>query len=221
VIEPLIQPERHGSNVGDAFHLVIPSLPGVTLSGPTPDTGWTEERIAAAFVTLMHRLGYDRYGVQGGDSGAGICRAMGRLDPESVVGVHVNAAANGFIPWHTVESEERDSQSDLDRERLDRMAAWMAAETGYFTIQGTKPETLASTGAHAGGNHWSNGTDQTATGVPTGVAVLKNDIAIQRYSEGANRITHSSDFETSGHFAAMETPDLLTGHFRAFFQIVQ
>src|SRR5918993_5147902 len=76
---------------GDAFHVVIPSLPGFGFSGPTADTGWTYDRIAGAFVELMTRLGYERFGVQGGDVGAFVAPVVGRRAPERVLGVHVNA----------------------------------------------------------------------------------------------------------------------------------
>lgn len=93
----------------------------------------------------MARLGDDRYrhGAQGGDGGAGVCPAMGRLAPDRIVGVHVNAASRGVIPWPTIEGAEAVALLALDQGRLDRLAAWLAAESGYFTIQGTRPETLA------------------------------------------------------------------------------
>ena len=292
IIGPLTQPERHGGDATDAFHLVIPALPGFPLSGPTPDAGWTEDRIAAAFVELMARLGFDRYGVQGGDVGAGVCPAMGRQVPDRIVGVHVNAATAGFIPWQPVEGEERDSFDDRDRERLDRLASWMAEESGYMSIQGTKPETLSygltdspagllawivekfhgwtdltralpedavdrdhlltdvslywftktagsSANLYYEGQHggWdddsggpgnddsrdggSSGQNVAARGVPTGVAVFRNEVAIRRYGEQSNAIAWWSDFDTGGHFAAMETPDLLVGDIRGFFRTVR
>lgn len=83
VIDPLINPR----DSGDAVHVVLPSLPGFTLSGPTPQP-WNTERIAAAWVTLMDRLGYTRFGVQGGDIGAAVSLAVARVAPERVVGIH-------------------------------------------------------------------------------------------------------------------------------------
>ena len=77
----------------------MPSIPGFGWSSPLADTGWTADRVASAFVDLMARLGYERYGVQGGDYGAIITPAMGRLAPEAVVGVHVNAATGGFVSF--------------------------------------------------------------------------------------------------------------------------
>ncbi|MEA2594531.1 MAG: epoxide hydrolase [Thermomicrobiales bacterium] len=91
MIGPLTDPRAHGGDPTDAFHLVIPSIPGFAYSGPLGEAGWTHGRIAKAFTELMRRLGYERYGVQGGDVGAFEAPLMGRLDPAHVVGVHVNA----------------------------------------------------------------------------------------------------------------------------------
>jgi pimeloyl-ACP methyl ester carboxylesterase len=90
VVGPLSDPRAHGGDAADAFHLVIPSLPGFGFSGPTHSPGWDPARIARAWAELMRRLGYERYGAQGGDWGSGISRQLGILDPEHVVGVHVN-----------------------------------------------------------------------------------------------------------------------------------
>src|SRR5581483_8747547 len=98
VIGPLSDPRAHGGDPADAFHLVIPSLPGFGFSGPTHEAGWNSGRIARAWAALMQRLGYARYGAQGGDMGALVSPELGRVDPAHVVGVHVNAATVGFIP---------------------------------------------------------------------------------------------------------------------------
>ena len=98
VIEPLTDPRGHGGDPADAFHLVIPSLPGFGFSGPTHDKGWNTGRVASAWATLMQRLGYARYGAQGGDMGAFVSPELAHVDAEQVVGVHVNAATVGFIP---------------------------------------------------------------------------------------------------------------------------
>ena len=92
VIGPLTDPRAHGGDPADAFHLVIPSIPGSGFSGPTGEAGWDTNRVARAFAELMNRLGYDRYGAQGGDIGAVISPGLGRLDPDKVVGVHVERA---------------------------------------------------------------------------------------------------------------------------------
>lgn len=82
VIGPLTDPVAHGGRAQDAFHLVIPSIPGFGFSGPVQGPGWTEGRVAAVWADLMSRLGYERYGAQGGDVGAGISPALARLVPE-------------------------------------------------------------------------------------------------------------------------------------------
>jgi epoxide hydrolase len=83
VIGPLSDPRGHGGDASDAFHLVIPSIPGFGLSGPTRESGWTAERVGRAWAELMQRLGYERYGAQGGDHGAIITPALGRTDPRT------------------------------------------------------------------------------------------------------------------------------------------
>src|SRR6185437_10281671 len=90
----------------ESFHLVIPSIPGFAFSGPTSEPGWDIHRIAKAYAQLMARLGYDRYGVQGGDWGAFIAPELGRVDPSHVVGVHVNAATMGFIPFDSPDDDD-------------------------------------------------------------------------------------------------------------------
>ncbi len=89
IVGPLDRPRAHGGDPADAFDLVIPSMPGYGLSGPTRERGWTNYRIAAAWVELMRRLGYERYGAAGNDAGSMISPEVGRLDPDHVVGVHV------------------------------------------------------------------------------------------------------------------------------------
>src|SRR3712207_3396371 len=105
IIGPLTDPRAHGGNPADAFHVVAPSIPGFGFSGPTREAGWTEQRVAEAWAELMRRLGYQRYGAQGGDVGAVISPKLGWVAPEKVVGVHVNAATVGFMPpghsWRT------------------------------------------------------------------------------------------------------------------------
>jgi pimeloyl-ACP methyl ester carboxylesterase len=94
VAGPLTDPRAHGGGPADAFHLVLPSIPGFGLSGPTRETGWEFRRVAAAFAELMKRLGYERYGVQGGDWGAAVSRELGRTRPDRVIGVHLNLLPN-------------------------------------------------------------------------------------------------------------------------------
>jgi len=115
------------------FHLVIPSLPGFGFSAPLSGTGWGSERIASALARLMALLGYERYGVQGGDAGAFIAPAMGRQDPSHVIGVHVNALIT--FPYGPVEG-----LSEVEHSRL---AAMESYNDGYLQIQAKSPHTLA------------------------------------------------------------------------------
>lgn len=143
VIGPLTDPRAHGGDPADAFHLVIPSIPGYGFSGPTRDIGWTTARVAKAWAELMSRLGYERYGAQGGDWGAFISPELGRIDPDHVVGVHVNAATVGFIPFGPVDPDELATFTDTEKARLARLEKFMAEMNGYFQIQATRPQTLA------------------------------------------------------------------------------
>src|ERR671911_716152 len=90
LVDPLTDPHAHGGDSADAFDVVIPSLPGFAFSGPTTEAGWNAYRTAKAWAELMHRLGYDRYGAHGNDTGAIFAPLQGRIDPDGVVGVHVN-----------------------------------------------------------------------------------------------------------------------------------
>ncbi|MCB0156242.1 MAG: epoxide hydrolase [Anaerolineae bacterium] len=143
VIGPLSDPRAHGGDPADAFHLVIPSIPGIGLSGPTTEIGWNSSRVARAWAELMRRLGYERYGAQGGDFGAFVSPALGRLAPECVVGLHVNAATYGFIPFGPVDEADLDTFTEVEKTRLDRLNYYLSEQNGYFQIQATRPQTLA------------------------------------------------------------------------------
>ena len=92
VIEPLTNPTAHGGNAADAFHVVCPSLPGFGFSAKPSTTGWGVDRIAAAWVVLMDRLGYQRYGAQGGDWGSAVTASLGAQDPAHCAGIHITLA---------------------------------------------------------------------------------------------------------------------------------
>jgi epoxide hydrolase len=143
IIGPLTDPRAHGGDPADAFHVVAPSLPGFGLSGPTRQAGWTEQRVAEAWAELMRRLGYERYGAQGGDVGAGVSPNVGRVAPDKVVGVHVNAATVGFMPFPPLEESELEELSDIEKARVERIGQFMGDMFGYAQIQSTRPQTLA------------------------------------------------------------------------------
>ena len=131
-----------GPLTDQGFHLVIPSLPGFGFSGPTADAGWDAARIARAWAELMRRLGYDRYGAQGGDIGASVSPELGRVDPDHVVGVHVNGGP-GVLPPLPLSDEDMAGLSAVERDRVRRIEAFMREEFGYIAIQSTRPQTLA------------------------------------------------------------------------------
>ena len=143
VIGPLTDPRAHGGDPADAFHLLIPALPGFGFSSPLAEPGWTTARAAAAWAELMRRLGYDRYGAQGGDLGAMLSPELGHVDPEHVVGIHLNAASVGFIPFGEVDEAELATFSDVETERLERTKEFLGDGNGYFQMHATRPQTIA------------------------------------------------------------------------------
>ncbi len=138
MIGPLTDPAAHGGDPADAFHLVIPSLPGYGFSGPLGETGWTDGRSAAALAELMDRLGYDRYGVQGGDVGAFIAPLIGRMAPGRVIGVHVNA----LVTFPSGDPAEMAALTEAERARLAAMEKWQQQSSAYMQVQGTRPQTI-------------------------------------------------------------------------------
>jgi epoxide hydrolase len=135
VIERLTAPEAYGGRASDAFHVVAPSLPGYGFSGPTSARGWNVQRVARAFVELMARLGYSRYGAQGGDWGAQVATGIGALDPDHCAAIHLNMPI-GAPP------EERIPLTDEDKADLAAMQSFQRGESGYALEQATKPQTL-------------------------------------------------------------------------------
>ncbi|GGO72037.1 epoxide hydrolase family protein [Nonomuraea cavernae] len=267
VIGPLTDPAAHGGEPADAFHVVAPSIPGFGFSGPTTEPGWDLNRVARAWAELMRRLGYHRYGAQGGDSGAVISPMLGRADTAHVVGVHVNGAL-GFPTGDPAEFE------GLTEAELARLGQYQDQDrAGYAMIQATRPQTLAF-GLHDSpaaqlawiaekfkewtdpardlpedavdvdqlltdiSIYWFTGTaassarlykeSQSSWGapaeystVPHGVAVFPGDPGVRRIAERGHNVAHWSEFDRGGHFAAMETPELLVEDIRAFFRAVR
>ncbi|MFB4318102.1 epoxide hydrolase family protein [Actinomadura sp. 21ATH] len=137
IIGPLTDPRAHGGDPADAFHVVAPSIPGFGFSGPTRDTGWDPHRVARAWAELMSRLGYERYGAQGGDTGAVVSPELGRVAPGRVAGVHVNGAL-GFPTFDPAEAE------GLTESELARLRTYADTDgSGYAVIQSTRPQTVA------------------------------------------------------------------------------
>jgi epoxide hydrolase len=136
VFGPLTDPASGAADPRDAFHVVAPSIPGFAFSGPTNERGWDVKRIASAWATLMSRLGYDRYGAQGGDWGSRISWELGRLDAEHVAGVHVNMLVPADPPGTAGLTAD-------EQELLELRARFQAELSGYMKIQSTRPQTLA------------------------------------------------------------------------------
>jgi epoxide hydrolase len=152
IIGPLTDPASHGGDPADAFHVVAPSLPGFGFSTPLAGPGWDTGQIAQAWAALMHRLGYHRYGAQGGDTGAVVSPELGRTDPEHVIGVHVNNL--GTFP--SGDPAELAGLSEADQARLAFTGKWGREMSGYAIIQATRPQTLsyALTDSPAGQLAW-------------------------------------------------------------------
>ena len=136
VVGPLTDPVAHGGSAGDAFDLVIPSLPGYGFSGEPAEVGWDPGRVAQAWAELMRRLGYTRYVAQGGDVGASVTDALGRQAPEGLAGIHMNllvtALGGGPMPADT----------EQERAALEQTKVFRASGFGYFLEQATRPQTI-------------------------------------------------------------------------------
>jgi pimeloyl-ACP methyl ester carboxylesterase len=136
VIGPLTDPVAHGGDAADAFDVVCPSLPGFGYSAKPTATGWGVDRIARAWSELMARLGYDRYGAQGGDWGSAVTTSIGRQDPDHVAGIHLN------MPVIPPGSITFDNLSETEQAALVSMAHYQQWESGYSKQQSTRPQTL-------------------------------------------------------------------------------
>jgi epoxide hydrolase len=142
LIGPLTNPRAHGGDPADAFHVVAPSLPGFGFSVPLRAAGWESGRTAKAWVELMRRLGYQRYGAHGGDIGAGISGDLGGLDPDRVVGAHVNTDPTALALLDLLPAEV-DGLSEAEAASHRRLRQYGEGGKGYLQIQGTRPQTLA------------------------------------------------------------------------------
>jgi pimeloyl-ACP methyl ester carboxylesterase len=136
-VGPLTDPTKHGGTAADAFHLVLPSLPGYGFSGEPTQLGWDSGRIASAWATLMERLGYTRYVAQGGDVGAAVTDAMGRQGPKGLAGIHVNllAGALGIADKLPAKTEEEKAAHKA-------LGIFKNNGFGYFLEQSTRPQTI-------------------------------------------------------------------------------
>src|SRR5947207_12280063 len=135
-VGPLTDPPAHGGSAGDAFDLVLPSLPGYGFSGEPTEVGWGPGRTAQAWAELLRRLGYGRYVAQGGDVGASVTDAMGRQSPEGLAGIHMNllvTTLGGAMP---------PTEAEQERAAANQIATFRQSGFGYFLEQATRPQTI-------------------------------------------------------------------------------
>jgi len=134
-VGPLTDPTAHGGRAEDAFHLVLPSLPGYGFSGEPAELGWNVGRVAQAWAVLMGRLGYTRYVAQGGDVGAAVTDAMGRQAPKGLLGIHTNLLV-------TVLAGPQPTESEQERAAADQLTTFRESGFGYFLEMATRPQTI-------------------------------------------------------------------------------
>lgn len=137
VIGPLTDPVAHGGKAEDAFHVIVPSLPGHGFSGKPIETGWNNERIAKAWVVLMERLGYAQWVAQGGDRGAQIATRLGFMKPPGLLGIHLN-----LVEFELTDAEQA-SATPAEQEMLERLQFYVDHQSGYAQIQSRHPQALA------------------------------------------------------------------------------
>ncbi|OKJ92737.1 epoxide hydrolase family protein [Amycolatopsis sp. CB00013] len=257
------------------FHLVIPSLPGYGFSSPVNGPGWGNLfRVAQAWITLMDRLGYERFGVHGTDAGAGVAGILSMIAAHRVVGVHLTGTSAGMPFGPAIDLDGLDEE---DRERGERFNRFQSDGLGYLHLQATRPQTLAYslndsptgqlawivekfaewtdpakelpdeavdrdhlltavslywfTGAGASSAHavyegmevyrqmaqggWDDGGEAPA-GPPRGIAVFAGDTTIRSLQDGP--VEHWAEYDTGGHFPAMEVPGLFAEDLRSFLR---
>ncbi|MGK3953645.1 epoxide hydrolase family protein [Microbacterium sp. I2] len=139
VIGPLVDPVAHGGRAEDAFDVVIPDAPGFGFSQPVTEAGWTTARVAAAYDTLMRRLGYESYGIHGSDNGAMVARELGLLDPDGFLGLHVLQLFS-FPSGDPAEFEKLEPQDYAGLEHMQ----WFQSVGGYNTMNASRPQTIAA-----------------------------------------------------------------------------
>jgi pimeloyl-ACP methyl ester carboxylesterase len=146
IIDPLTNPAAHGGSASDAFHLVIPSIPGYGFSGKPTTTGWDPARIARAWIALMKRLEYTKFVAQGGDWGSPITNEMAKLAPPELLGIHVNLP--GVVPPEIVKALQSGNPAPSglaadEQHAFEQLQRQFAKRRAYAQIMGTRPQTLS------------------------------------------------------------------------------
>ena len=224
VIDPLTDPQARGGDAADAFHLVIPSLPGYGFSTPVREPGWDNLfRVAQPWAELMGRLGYGRYAVQGTDVGAGVTGMLAMVDPGRIADARLArlpahpghpAPDPGLCPQRLAGGPaglDRGEVQGVDRPRV--RAARRRRRPGPAAY---RRQRLVHRGGRVLGPRHLRACRPGARS-PTGVAVFAADTTIRSLLDPAGTM-HWSEFDRGGHFPAMEVPDLLVGDIRAFFR---
>src|SRR5919107_2659138 len=177
VIDPLTNPTAHGASAADAFHLVIPSMPGYGFSGKPTTTGWGPRRIARAWAALMKRLGYDRYVAQGGDWGSPVSSAMARQAAPGLLGIHINLPATVPPDVAAVLASSGPAPAGLsgkERAAFDSLDIFYKMRRAYAAMMGTRPQVIG----------------QALTDSPAGLAAFMYD-----YNNGEHeRLVARGDF---------------------------
>ncbi|MGH2382596.1 MAG: epoxide hydrolase family protein [Candidatus Limnocylindria bacterium] len=144
VVGPLADPRHHGADPATAFHVVVPSLPGFGFSVPVREVGWSTGRMARAFAELMDRVGYERYGVHGGDIGAGVAGGLSSADPDAVVGVHVTSDLPTAVTFAGFSGDPAANEglSPDQKARVEELKRASSDDEGYLRLQATRPQTV-------------------------------------------------------------------------------
>jgi len=241
IIRPLTNPTEHGGHARDAFHVVVPSLPGFGFSDTPTEAGWNLPRIASAWSELMRRLGYRRWVAQGGDWGAGVTIALGHLLPAGLAGIHLNwqfvlpteiAGNLSQSIWpQTIEYALADSPAGQAMWIYEQFYRW-TANTGSLEDALSRDQMLdnislywfTNTAASSARINWEN-TDASFSGgelsLPVAATVFPREI--YRASKSSAEQTYSNliywnEAERGGHFAAFEEPDIFVEEMRSAFR---
>lgn len=142
LIDRLTNPAKNGGKAEQAFHIVAPALPGFGFSNPVEAAGWDIARTAKAYAALMKELGYDKYGVQGSDIGAGICQQISLLDPEHIIGVHTSNDPTALALTGMLAMIPTDMLPPAEKEQVETWKAYAEDGKGYLQLQSTRPETI-------------------------------------------------------------------------------
>lgn len=143
VFGPLVDPVKYGGRAEDAFHVIAPSLPGFAFSGPTAVTGFGPERMAETFAKLMKLLGYEKYGVQGGDWGAVIATLMGSMAKNEIYGLHLNLMMGSLMTTPPYPDDIMKGLTPAEQQDVLDSQKFRTTENGYQIIQSTKPQTVS------------------------------------------------------------------------------